>query len=75
MNRDRKAFLVDRTRALAQGAIENLEIMWQDWAEDLTDEEMKLCAEEVERIAARVNKTRTFAAHGSMTNGSRFESE
>lgn len=63
MKRDRKAFLVDRTRALAQGAIENLEIMWQPWAENLTDEEMMLCHEEVERIAARINKTRTFASY------------
>ncbi|MDX9668713.1 hypothetical protein [Pseudomonas sp. P8_250] len=62
MNRDRAAWLKDRVRALAQGAVGNIEIIWQDWAENLTPEEFKICHTELESIAAKINKTRTFAS-------------
>jgi hypothetical protein len=62
MNTDRAAWLKDRVRALAQGAVDNLEIIWQPWAEELTEEEYKLCCDEVKNIATRINRTRTFAS-------------
>lgn len=62
MDRARQEWLKDRTRRFAQGVVENLELAWQDWVEDLTQEEFVLCCDEVEKIAKRIGRTRTYVS-------------
>lgn len=62
MKRERKAWIVDRARGFAQGILENAEVFWQDWAEDFTDEEFKLCTEELMKISRSIGAKRTFVS-------------
>lgn len=62
MKRERKAWIIDRTRGFTQGMIENAEVLFQEWADGFTDEELKLCQEELNRLSKNIGKTRTFAS-------------
>lgn len=62
MKRERRAWVVDRARGFVQGMIDNAEVLFQDWADEFTDEELKLCQAELNRICKAIGKTRTFAS-------------
>jgi len=62
VNRERKAWIIDRARGFAQGILENAEVLWQEWAEDFTDEEHKLCCAELMKLSKKIGSTRTFAS-------------
>lgn len=62
MNRERKAWIVDRARGFAQSMIENAEPIFQPWADEFTEEELQLCQDELTRMSKRIGKTRTFAS-------------
>lgn len=59
MKRERRALLKDMARRHAQGVIENLELIWQ--FDEINDEEEIACMQhEINTIAKRIGKTRTF---------------
>lgn len=62
ITRERRAWIVDRARGFAQGILENAEVMWQDWAEDFTDDEQKLCTDELMKLSKKIGATRTFSS-------------
>jgi hypothetical protein len=60
MNRERRDHVKDLARRYAQGVIESLETIWQ--FPELTDEEFKVMDDEIQKIAKRIGKTRTFSS-------------
>lgn len=58
MKRERREVVKDMARRYAQGVIESLETIWQ--FPELTDEEFAVMDREIQLIAKRIGKTRTF---------------
>lgn len=58
MKRERREVVKDMARRYAQGVIENLESIWR--FPELTDEEFAVMDREIQLIAKRIGKTRTF---------------
>lgn len=61
ISRNRKTLLTDMVRRHAQGVIENLELIWV-FEEINDDEEAQFMQTELNAIAKRIGKSRTFAS-------------
>ncbi len=61
ISRERKALLTDMVRRHTQGVVENLELIWV-FEEINDDEEAAFMQSELNAVAKRIGKTRTFVS-------------